>query len=90
MVVGAQRLPLVFLEEDRARDIQCRTPDIALNSMRLDRVINEAQVGTGIFHLLGIEVFAKRDQRLLRSVIGQAVETHSQFMTFVIRNNIAR
>jgi len=41
---------------------QCRTPDLALNSMRLDRFVNEAQVGTWVFHLLGIEVFAKRNE----------------------------
>ena len=50
-------------------DLQCRTPNLALNSMRLDRFVNEAQVGTGVSHLLGIEVFAKRDERLLRPVI---------------------
>ena len=58
--------------------------------MRLDGVVDEAQVGTRVFHLLGIQVLAKSDESLLGSVIGQAVETHSQFMMFVIRNNIAR
>ena len=67
----------------------CRTPDMALNSMRLDRVINEAQVGAGVFHLLSIQVFAKRDESLLGSVIGQPVQTHPQFMAFVIRDNVA-
>jgi hypothetical protein len=71
------------------RPDQCRTPDLALNSMRLDCIINEAQVGTRVFHLLGIQIFAKSDESLLRSVIGQAVETHPQFMALVIRDNIA-
>ena len=48
----------------------CRTPDLALNSMRLDRVVNEAQVGPGVCDLLSIQVFAKSDEGLLGSVIG--------------------
>jgi len=68
---------------------QRRTPDLALNSMRLDEVVDEAQVGARVFHLLGIQVLAESAERLLGSVIGQAVETHSQFMALVIRDNIA-
>ncbi len=66
----------------------CRTLDLALNSVRLDRLINEAQVGTGVFDLLGVQAVAKSDQGLLGSVVGQPVETHPQFMTFVIRDNV--
>ncbi len=67
----------------------CRTPDLALNSMRLDGVVDQAQVGARVFHRLGIQIFAKSDESLLRSIIGQAVETHPQFMALVIRDNIA-
>ena len=37
-------------------------------------------MGTPVFHLLGIEVFAKRDECLLRPVVSQPVETHPQFI----------
>ncbi|WP_206171923.1 hypothetical protein, partial [Thiorhodococcus mannitoliphagus] len=30
------------------RLLQCRTPDLAPNSMRLDRLKHEAQLGTGV------------------------------------------
>ena len=43
----------------------CRTPDLAPNSMRLDRLKHEAQLGAGVDRPLGVEAFAQRDERLL-------------------------
>ena len=58
--------------------------------MRLDRLKNEAQLGTGVDRLLGVQAFAKSDERLLGSVIGQSVQAHPQFVTFAIRDNVTR
>ncbi len=41
--------------------LSCRTPNLALNLMWLDRFVNQTKVDTGVFHLLSIEVLAKRD-----------------------------
>jgi putative NADH-flavin reductase len=69
---------------------QCRTPDIAPYSMRLDRLVDEPQVGARVLQLLDIEMVAKGDEGLLRAVVGHRVEPHAQLVTFVIRDDVAR
>jgi transposase-like protein len=57
----------------RSSDLECfhcRTPDLALNSMRLNRLVNETQLGARVVRLLGIQAVTKSDERLLGSVIG--------------------
>ena len=60
-------IPDLVRETQIPRDTlyHCRTPDLAPNSMRLDRLKHEAQLGTGVDRPLGVEAVTKRDERLL-------------------------
>jgi hypothetical protein len=67
----------------------CRTPDLALNLMRLDRLEHEAKIRTGVDRLLGVQAVAESDECFLGSVVRQSVKAHPQLLTLVIWDDIA-